>query len=96
MRVCTLIVRLVGLALLLYSARIVVEVHLLGKQVIGMMNGFFGSGMPQNPIGSAVPEAWQRMFWYGVAGMVIGAVMAIFAPWVARILTYDAPDERVL
>lgn len=95
MRVCTLIVRLVGLALLLYSARYVVELQLQRNPMQGLTSAFLAEGSLQGQMARSVQGALQRMFWYGVAGMVIGAVVAIFAPAVAWLLTYDAPKDQV-
>ena len=87
MRVCTLIVRLVGLAMLIYSAIALVEILNFNQHLRSQGEAFSRAGAGHMVM--TVRGASDRMFWYAVGGVVIGAVMAISAPPITWLLTYD-------
>jgi len=89
MKICTLIVRLVGLALVVRSITALIELSSLSGR---MQAGFGGASLRitgMDPSGQIT-----RMYIYIAFGILAGLVCTVFAPWVARLLTFDAPEDK--
>jgi len=89
MKICTLIVRLVGIALLVRSVITLIEL----RSMSGAMQAKFG-GASLSISGINAGGQITRMHVYVILGILAGLVCAAFAPFVARLLTFDAPAEK--
>lgn len=91
MRICTLIVRLLGIIIMLYSVHLLIELKLVDQQIAQIEE--IGVHMPMAiKFTAAVRQKTDRFLWYGIFGIVLGGVMAISAPKLAWLLTYDAEE----
>ena len=89
MNICTLIVRLVGLALLVRSVITLIEV----RGMSGAMKAQFG-GASLSIGGLNAGGQITRIHVYAILGIVVGVFCTAFAAFVARLLTFDAPADR--
>ena len=87
MKICTLVVRILGFALLTKSVVAIVEMRNIGAA----LSAQFGSSVS---VSSMVPGgAVTRLYVYAVLGIAVGLACAIFAPFLARVLTFDEPER---
>jgi hypothetical protein len=93
MRVCTLIVRLLGFYLLLYSTSLLMQVGQARRVFPGLAEGGGEMALHFGTMTQALQQNLQIATWGGAAGIGIGAMMAIFAATCARLLTCDVRDD---
>lgn len=90
MKVCTLIVRLVGIFMLVRSIIAFIEV----KSMQGaMQTNLGGASISINGLGM-VDGQMSRMQIYIWLGILTGLLCTIFAHFVARLLTFDVADGK--
>jgi hypothetical protein len=86
MKICTLIVRLVGIFLFVRCSIALSEVHSMRAAMQARFEGLSVSGL--DPGGQLT-----SMQVYIKLGILAGLLCVVFAPFVARVLTFDAPRD---
>lgn len=89
MKICTLIVRLVGVYLLVRSTIAFIEI----KSMKGMMQTSMG-GASFSVSGLDMGDQMMRMQIYIGLGVFTGLLCTVFAHFVARLFTFDAPKDK--
>lgn len=94
MKICTLIVRLVGITLLVRSLIALIEVSNLRGNMQAMQTKFGGASLSMG--GLDMSGQITRMHFYIILGIVAGLVCTVLAPHIARLLTFDAPEDKAV